>query len=117
MASSQSAVAARSSKAASIFAALGDERRLELLGRLGTRGPQSIARLTEGTRVSRQAVTKHLNALARAGLVHGSREGRERIWEIRAGRLAEVRSYLDQISAQWDGAIERLRAAVETDEP
>jgi len=103
------------SRAAPVFAALGDPTRLELVIRLSHGGPQSIVRLTDGTTVSRQAVTKHLHALARAGLVKSTREGRERIWSIRARRLADARRYLDAISAQWDDAIERLRAHVEHD--
>jgi DNA-binding transcriptional ArsR family regulator len=98
-----------------VFAALGDETRLAIVSRLCTTGPQSIARLTEGTDVSRQAITKHLHALAHAGLVRSKRSGRERIWEIQTPRLAEARRYLDQISTQWDQAIDRLRALVEDD--
>ncbi len=66
--------------------------------------------------MTRQAITKHLLMLEEAGLVHGAREGRERIWELEGKKLAEARSYLDQISAQWDAAIERLRAFVEDEE-
>jgi DNA-binding transcriptional ArsR family regulator len=101
--------------AAPVFAALGDETRLAIVTRLCTTGPQSIVRLTEGTEVSRQAITKHLHALAHAGLVRSKRSGRERIWEIQTPRLADARRYLDQISAQWDQAIDRLRALVEDD--
>jgi DNA-binding transcriptional ArsR family regulator len=100
-------------QAAPLFAALGDETRLELVVRLCEKGPQSIARLTDGANVSRQAITKHLHALAGAGLVKSRREGRERIWQIETRRLAQVRRYLDRISEQWDTAIERLQAAVE----
>jgi DNA-binding transcriptional ArsR family regulator len=103
--------------AAPVFAALGDETRLAIVARLCTTGPQSIARLTEGADVSRQAVTKHLHALAGAGLVRSRRDGRERIWEIQTRRLADVRHYLDLISAQWDAAIDRLRALVEDGGP
>jgi DNA-binding transcriptional ArsR family regulator len=99
--------------AAPLFAALGDETRLKVVARLCAGGPQSIVRLTRGTRVSRQAITKHLHALARAGIVGSRRDGRERIWEVRTGRLAEARRYLDQISAGWDEAIARLREFVE----
>lgn len=99
--------------AAPVFAALGDPTRLRIVARLCTHGPQSIAQLTEGSHVTRQAVTKHLLALEDAGLVRGEREGRERIWELRGKRLAEARQWLDQISAQWDAAIDRLRAFVE----
>jgi DNA-binding transcriptional ArsR family regulator len=99
--------------AAPVFAALGDPTRLRIILRLCTHGPQSITALTEDSNVTRQAVTKHLHALEEAGLVRGEREGRERIWELQGKRLAEARTYLDQISAQWDAAIERLRAFVE----
>ena len=100
-------------RAAPVFAALGDETRLELVARLSAEGPQSIVRLTEGANVSRQAITKHLHALADAGLVRSLRRGRERIWQIRPSRLADAGRALEQISAQWDRALERLRAFVE----
>jgi DNA-binding transcriptional ArsR family regulator len=100
--------------AAPVFAALGDPTRLQIVAQLCSNGPQSIARLTDATSVSRQAVTKHLEALAAAGLVRGARDGRERIWELQTKRLATAQAYLDQISSQWDAAIDRLRVLVET---
>ncbi|HLZ98859.1 MAG TPA: metalloregulator ArsR/SmtB family transcription factor [Steroidobacteraceae bacterium] len=104
------------SQAAPVFAALGEPTRLNIVGQLCSRGPQSIVRLTQGTSVSRQAITKHLHALGQAGLVRSTREGRERIWEIRTKGLADARLYLAQIAAQWDAALERLRVAVEIDD-
>jgi DNA-binding transcriptional ArsR family regulator len=98
---------------APLFAALGDETRLALLDRLGTGGPQSITRLTAGSAVTRQAITKHLHILADAGLVHDSQRGRERIWTLDTDRLEEARRSLDQIAQQWDEALERLRSFVE----
>ena len=106
----------RLGNAASVFAALGDDTRLQLVARLSAAGPQSIMRLTEVVDVSRQAVTKHLEALAEAGLVRSMKDGRERIWELEPRKLEDARSYLDQISSQWDRAIDRLRAFVETDD-
>ena len=105
--------AGRLAGAAPVFAALGDATRLGIVARLCERGPTSIARLTDGAVISRQAVTKHLRSLERAGLVRSRRAGRERLWALRAERLGEVRKYLDLISAQWDGALGRLRAMVE----
>jgi len=99
--------------AAPVFAALADETRLRIVDRLAIEGPQSIVKLTDGTKVTRQAITKHLHALAKAGLVRSTRDGRERIWEVQPRKLADVGRYLTQISAQWDAAIERLRAFVE----
>lgn len=96
-----------------MFAALGDPARLQIVGRLCREGPLSISCLTEGARISRQAVTKHLNALYSAGLIEGERSGRERIWQLQPKRLAEVRRHLDAISSQWDEALERLRRFVE----
>jgi DNA-binding transcriptional ArsR family regulator len=95
------------------FAALGDPTRLRIVSRLCESGPASIARLTQGEQVSRQAITKHLGALEEAGLVQSSREGRERVWELRTKRLGEIRAHLEQISGQWDAALSRLQAMVE----
>ena len=101
--------------AAPVFAALGDEMRLRLVARLCAEGPLSIVRLSVGAPVTRQAVTKHLHALADAGLVRGTRRGRQRqrIWKLEPRRLQEARRCLDRISQQWDDALERLRAFVE----
>ncbi len=98
-----------------MFAALGDERRLHLVGRLGREGPLSISRLSEDSGVTRQAVTKHLQVLADAGLARGLRRGRERLWQLEAGPLDEARRSLERISQWWDEALERLKAAMEGD--
>ena len=100
-------------EAAPIFAALGDKTRLQIVARLCNEGPLSIARLADGQNVSRQAITKHLHALTKSGLLHSEPAGRERIYRLETRRLAEVRGYLDRISTQWDEAIDRLRAFVE----
>lgn len=102
-------------EAAPVFAALGDATRLRLVARLCVDGPLSIARLSEGAGVTRQAITKHLHALADAGLVQDNRRGRERIWELEPRRLERARRCLEQISDQWDAAISRLKAFVENE--
>lgn len=96
-----------------VFTALGDKTRLRLVTRLSREGPLSISALTEGTRLTRQAVTKHLRVLAAADLVRGERRGRERLWRMRAQKLEEARRCLGEISAQWDEAIGRLKGHVE----
>lgn len=100
-------------RSAPVFAALGDPTRLRLVARLGSDGPLSIARLTDGTEVTRQAVTKHLHVLAGAGLARGIRRGRERLWQLRPEPLQEARRALDRVSQQWDDALARLRDLVE----
>ena len=98
---------------APLFAALGDETRLRLVLRLCGGGPMSITRLTTGSNVTRQAITKHLRVMEQAGLVHGTRRGRERVWRLDQQRLQDARLYLDLISKQWDDALGRLRELVE----
>jgi DNA-binding transcriptional ArsR family regulator len=99
---------------ARIFSALGDETRLAIVARLSARGPMSIVRLTGGTGVTRQAVTKHLNVLSSAGLVRGRRVGRERVWDLERERLETARRSLERLSAQWDEALGRLKRLVES---
>jgi DNA-binding transcriptional ArsR family regulator len=98
---------------APIFAALGDDTRLRILARLSATGPLSIARLTEGETMTRQAITKHLDVLAEAGLVRDVRRGRERLWEFEAAPLDIARRFLDLMSERWDDALARLAALVE----
>jgi DNA-binding transcriptional ArsR family regulator len=87
--------------------------RLRIIARLCAEGPLSITKLSDNAAVTRQAVTKHLHALADAGLLRDTRVGRERVWAFEPRRLDQVRHCLDQISEQWDAAIERLKAHVE----
>jgi DNA-binding transcriptional ArsR family regulator len=100
-------------EAAPVFAALGDETRLDLVARLSAGGPMSIARLTQGANVTRQAITKHLHVLADAGLARGNRIGRDHVWEIDSSRLDAARRCLDHIESQWDDALARLKATLE----
>ena len=105
--------AARPAEAGPVLFALGDETRLALVARLSAGGPQSIAGLTTGSEITRQAITKHLDVLARAGVVHDVRRGRERIWELDTDRLNEAGRYLKRMSKRWDAALDRLRKLVE----
>jgi DNA-binding transcriptional ArsR family regulator len=101
--------------AAPVFAALGDQTRLSIVSRLCESGPMSITRLASGSRVTRQAITKHLHVLGEAGLVRGCRYGREQVWELTPEQLSIARQCLDLISRGWDDALDRLKAAVEGD--
>jgi DNA-binding transcriptional ArsR family regulator len=73
----------------------------------------SIAQLTSGTQITRQAVTKHLHVLADAGLVRDVKSGRERLWEFELEKLEEARRSLEMIAQQWDHALLQLKRAVE----
>ena len=98
---------------APVFAALGDRTRLRLLGQLSAGQPCSIARLTRGARVTRQAITKHLRVLEDAGLVASVREGRETHFRFVPAPLEAARDYLTRASAEWDQALSRLKTFVE----
>jgi DNA-binding transcriptional ArsR family regulator len=106
-------VSASLRKGAPVFAALGDETRLRILAKLSTGGPLSIAQITDGETVTRQAITKHLGVLAEAGLVRDVRSGRERRWELELAPLDAARTCLDLVSERWDQRLERLKNLVE----
>ena len=84
-----------------------------MLAKLSHGRPMSISRLTAGTRLSRQAVTKHLRVLADAGVVRSARRGRESLFALEPRPLEALRNYLDRVSRQWDDALARLKAHVE----
>jgi DNA-binding transcriptional ArsR family regulator len=100
---------------AAVFAALGDETRLSLLVRLCNGQRYSIAELTEGTKLTRQAVTKHLRVLERVRMVHGTREGRQSMFQFDPQPVIEMKEYLEMVSRHWDVALARLKSLVESD--
>jgi DNA-binding transcriptional ArsR family regulator len=100
---------------AEVFAALGDETRLSLVAKLSSGRRCSIAELTEGTKLTRQAVTKHLRVLERVRMVHGVRAGRESLFALDPQPLDAMKEYLEGVSKQWDVALMRLKDFVESD--
>lgn len=106
-------MAAHLQRRAPLFAALGDETRLSLVVKLSNGEPHSISQLTEGTRLTRQAVTKHLRVLENVGIVEGVRSGRENLFAFNPKPMDELREYLALVSAQWDEALGRLKTFVE----
>ena len=112
---SNASAPAKAQSPAPVFAALGDRTRLSLLNKLSDGQTRSIAKLSADTSLTRQAVTKHLHVLENAGLVRSVRIGRESRFAYRPEPVADARSYLESVSAQWDEALARLRAFVEDD--
>src|SRR5438552_16432732 len=98
MSRSSGGAALKVTDAVPLFTALADATRLRLLGRLSVAGPLSITRLSEGTGVTRQAITRHLYALGRVGLGPHAPRGRERGWVLDAKRLGKANRYCAQIS-------------------
>ena len=109
----------RKAEPAAVFRALGDETRLKLVVRLAGSAdgePQSISALTEGSGLTRQAVTKHLRVLEGVGIVRGVRVGRESLFGFEPAPVEAMREYLEMVSRGWDRKLERLKKFVEEPE-
>jgi len=110
---SRSSMVAKRRDYSPVFAALGDKTRLSLVAELCGGQPRSISQLTGGSRLTRQAITKHLRVLECAGVVHSARSGRESLFRFDPEPIEEIKEYLDLVSEQWDQALVRLKSFVE----
>lgn len=99
---------------AAAFAALGDRTRLALVAKLAGGAALSIAALSADAGMTRQGVAKHLRVLAEAGLVVSATAGRETRYALDPARITAMRDYLAAVAAQWDDALGRLKAFVES---
>jgi DNA-binding transcriptional ArsR family regulator len=99
---------------APVFAALGDPTRLFLVARLSRGEPRSISQLTRGSRLTRQAITKHLRVLEDVGILRRMRSGRESRFEFHPEPIMDLSTYLAFVSKQWDQALARLKTLVES---
>lgn len=108
-----SSVAAERKDRATVFAALGDETRLSLVAKLSRGQPRSISQLTEDSRLTRQAITKHLRVLEKVEIVRSARTGRESLFELDLEPIEDLKKYLDLVSVQWELSLSRLKAFVE----
>jgi DNA-binding transcriptional ArsR family regulator len=112
--SRSSAIAKQRQRAhALVFAALGDATRLSLMAKLCQGQRRSISQLTDRSKLTRQAITKHLRVLEGAGIVSSVHAGRESLFEFDPEPIAELKEYLDFVSEQWDQALSRLKSFVE----
>jgi len=109
----RSSLAAKRQTRAPVFAALGDETRLLLVAKLSAGRPCSISQLTQGSKLTRQAITKHLRVLESVGIVRSVRKGRESLFAFNPQPIAGMKDYLDSVSEQWDQALARLKSFVE----
>ena len=98
---------------AAVFAALGDDTRLALVRTLARGTPRSISQLAQGSRLTRQAISKHLRVLEGAGIVASARVGRESRFQLQPEPLQDMRGYLERVSSQWEEALGRLRSFIE----
>jgi DNA-binding transcriptional ArsR family regulator len=98
---------------AAVFAALGQVTRLSLVTKLARGHPCSISQLAAGSRLSRQAITRHLHVLENVGLVHSTHSGREEIFELDTRPFKNIEEYLEFVSKEWDQTLGRLKSFVE----
>lgn len=96
-----------------LFDAVADPTRREILERLRLRGPLSVSEVADGLPMTRQAVTKHLDALEAAGLIRIARVGRQRMHELDPGPLRELHEWLAPYEAEWERRLDRLRNHLE----
>lgn len=96
-----------------VFTAVADPTRRQILERLRSHGPLSVKQLAKPLPISRQAVTKHLDILVRSGLVEMRRVGRERLHLLDPTPLREVEDWLKLYSEEWDQRLARLKDYLE----
>lgn len=97
------------------FDALADPTRRQIVELLVGEPEATISWIASHFRVSRQAVTKHLNALQEAGIVDIETRGRERIVTLRPTSLHAASQWLEDVGRQWDNRLAALRAHLEQD--
>jgi DNA-binding transcriptional ArsR family regulator len=90
-----------------IFSALGDPTRRQVIRALSEHGPSTATGLAAQLPVTRQAVSKHLAALADVGLVTAIQRGREKLYRFSPAPLTEAVTWMADLGARWD---ERLAA-------
>jgi DNA-binding transcriptional ArsR family regulator len=112
-ASAQARLARQSPKAVMVFAALGDPTRLALVVRLCDGSRCSIAQLSDGQPLTRQAISKHLRVLEDSHVVRSERAGRENLYVLDPRPIENLRSYIELVSRQWDTTLSRLKSFVE----
>jgi len=91
-----------------IFEAVSDPTRRQILEHLKSSGPRSLTQIATPLPMTRQAVTKHLNLLCDAGLVRVRWEGRARLHRLDPEPLRELERWLEPFSAFWDGTLAQL---------
>lgn len=96
-----------------LWAAIGDPSRRRVLDALLTRGTATPTALADELPLTRQAVTKHLAVLDRAGLVAGRRHGREVRFAVDPGRLAEAQQALTEVARSWDRRLLAIKRIAE----
>ena len=105
-------ITAKPKAKARVFAALGDKTRLALVAQLCSGQPASISQLSDDSKLTRQAITKHLGVLERAGIVSSAQAGRERLFSFEPEPLQDLQQYLASVSKQWEQTAAKFKSQV-----
>jgi DNA-binding transcriptional ArsR family regulator len=92
-----------------IFSALADPTRRAVILALSESGPVTATTLAAELPVTRQAVVKHLEALAEAGLAQAERSGKEMRYRLTPAPLTDAMAWMVGVGAEWDVRLEALR--------
>jgi len=95
-----------------IFDALGDPTRRRVITELATLGSASSTELARALPITRQAVSKHLDALAEAGLVSAERSGRAVVYRVTPAPFNDAMSWMTDVGSAWDARLAKLRKQV-----
>lgn len=96
-----------------VWTAVGDPNRRRLLDLLLESGESTPTNLAKQLSLTRQAVSKHLAVLERAGLVNSTPQGRQMTYRIRATELDQATRGIAEVAARWDRRLRRIKAIAE----
>jgi DNA-binding transcriptional ArsR family regulator len=102
-------------RAGAVFGALSDPTRRALLQTIAEQRQATATELASDLPISRQAVLKHLAALADAGLVDRERSGREVRYKVTPEPLTDAVSWMADVGGQWDGRLAALHRRFSAD--
>ena len=97
-----------------LWSAIADPSRRQVLDLLVSNGEASASWLAGRVPFTRQAVSKHLVVLERAGLISRRKQGREVLYQVEAGRLDQAARAMAELAAQWDRRLAAIKRLAET---
>jgi DNA-binding transcriptional ArsR family regulator len=100
-------------QAGAVFGALSDPTRRRLLAAIAGRPTATATELASELPISRQAVIKHLSALADAGLLDRRRTGREVHYRVTPAPLSDAVSWMAEVGGQWDDRLAALKKGLQ----
>jgi ArsR family transcriptional regulator, cadmium/lead-responsive transcriptional repressor len=96
-----------------LWSAIGDPTRRQIVDLILAGGGRTATNLSEQLPVTRQAVSKHLAVLDRAGLVHVTPDGREKRYHVDEAQLARAVAQLASVGSMWDARLRRIKQIAE----